>query len=117
MASFKPGQSGNPKGRPTKEEMALRNLSKSELDQALSKLRPASAKALQYMIAAMHNENIPEKDRLKYAKDVWDAYLKAIALDSQMKKAANTSGTTGANAGEEEEEGEKAPVYEFRIVS
>ena len=110
--AFEPGKSGNPKGRPTKEEIALRNMDKGELDKALKKLRPASMEALNCMIAAMHNENIPEKDRLKYAKDVWDAYVKAITVDNALKKSDN-AGNGGMST--EDEEDKPAPVV-FRIA-
>ena len=86
MAKFQPGQSGNKRGRPTKEEMALRGLTETELSGVLRKLKRASGDAVGLMIAAMHNPDFSETTRLKYAKDVYDLYLKTIGVDSNLKK-------------------------------
>ena len=88
MAKFQPGQSGNKRGRPTKEEQALRGLTETELSGVLRKLKRASGDAVGLMIAAMHNPEFSETTRLKYAKDVYDLYLKTIGLDNNLKKGS-----------------------------
>lgn len=85
MAKFQPGQSGNKRGRPTKEEMALRGLTETELAGVLRKLKRASGEAVGLMISAMHNPEFSEVSRLKYAKDVYDLYLKTLGVDKSLK--------------------------------
>lgn len=103
---FEPGQSGNPNGRPTKEEQALRGLTDSELRATLRTLKPASAKALKLIVAAMEDETIPKASRLKHAKEVFDMYIKALQVDKALKKAGESS---------EPDEDQPEPVV-FQIV-
>lgn len=103
---FEPGQSGNPNGRPTKEAQALRNLTKSEVDAVLRKLKRAAPQAVSMIIDAMSSEKISEKDRLKYAKDALDMFFKVVALDNNLKKGQNAEP-------EEQEEPTPAVVLKF----
>lgn len=110
--AFAPGRSGNPKGRPTKEEMALRNLDKGEFDKLLKKLRPASLQAVDLFIAGMQNLNLSDKDRQTCAGKILDVYTKMVGMDNQIKRAQNTQ--QGANV--EDDDAPQEQVYEFRIV-
>jgi hypothetical protein len=111
MAKFEPGKSGNPRGRPTKEMQALRDMDKSELEAVLKKLKRASPEAVTLIIAAMHDETIPKKDRLRYAKEVFDMFTKAISLDNTLRK--NDNGSTPA---ETEDDEPKQPAVVFKLV-
>ncbi len=84
--AFEPGKSGNPKGRPTKEEQALRGLSQNELKGLLRQFKKAAPDAVAKIIAAMDDESIPKATRLKYAKEVFDMYVKTLQVDKQLKK-------------------------------
>lgn len=108
--AFQPGQSGNSKGRPTKEEIALRRMSKGELGVALELLERAMPKALRNMIAAMDNEDLSVRDRLKYSKDVYDAYLRAKTVNHSLTK------DSGASTMDTEDEEDKPTAVVFRIA-
>lgn len=109
--AFKPGQSGNVNGRPTKEEIALRRMSKGELGAVLELLERAAPKAVKNIILAMSDESIPKKDRLKHSKDIYDMYVKAKTTNHALTR---DSGQGSMDT--EDEESEKAPVVEFRIA-
>lgn len=85
----------NRDGRPTKEEHAVRveerELKAGELDNVIKKLRRVCPKALNILIRGMEDETIPMRDRMKYAKDIYDLYLKTIGVDVTMKKANTPS--------------------------
>lgn len=107
---FEPGQSGNPNGRPTKEAQALKSMTKTEVDAVLRKLKRAAPEAVSMIIAAMSSTAIPEKDRLKYAKDALDMFFKVVALDNNLKKGQD---------GAQDEPADEAPqkvVLKFKTV-
>lgn len=103
--TFKPGQSGNPNGRPTKEQQALKGLSGKEMQAAIRVLRPAVGKALGKLIAAMDDETLSPTARLKHAKDIFDMYTKAVQVDKALKKDADS-----------DEPEERPEPYVFQIV-
>lgn len=104
---FEPGQSGNPNGRPTKEAQALKSMTKTEVDAVLRKFKRAAPEAAGMLIDAMSNTSLSEKDRLKYAKDAIDLFLKVVALDNNLKKGQNA---------EPEEVEEKAPAVVLKFA-
>lgn len=106
---FEPGKSGNPNGRPTKEAQALRNLTRTEVDTVLRKLKRAAPEAVSMIIAAMSSTEMSEKDRLKYAKEALDLYLKVVTIDHNLKKE------TG-NATPVEDDVPATPAMVFRIA-
>lgn len=81
----------NRNGTPTLEEREEKVLQSGELDNAIRKLRRVCPKALNILIRGMEDETIPMKDRMKYAKDIYDLYLKTIGVDVTMKKAKTNS--------------------------
>lgn len=102
----------NRNGRPTKEEHAERveerELKVGELDSVIKKLRRVCPKALNILIRGMEDETIPMRDRMKYAKDIYDLYLKTIGVDVTMKKA-NTSAVSN------EEDKPVVPAVVFKL--
>ena len=113
MAKFQPGQSGNKRGRPTKAEQALRGMTETELSAVLRKLKRASGDAVGLMIAAMHNPEFKEESRLKYAKDVYDLYLKTLGVDKSLKSVQNANPETPEATEDEEVD---VPKVVFKIA-
>lgn len=109
--AFTAGKSGNPKGRPTKEEIALRRLSKGELGSVLELLERAVPKAVRNIVLAMDDEDIPKKDRLRHSKEIYDMYVKAKTVNHQLSKEPQGSGSM-----DEEDEEDKIPAPVFRIA-
>ena len=106
---FVKGQSGNMNGRPTKERIEEKELKAGELDAVIRRLRRASPKALNILMQGMEDESIPMKDRMKYAKDIYDLYLKTLGVDVKIKRGKN------ANVSEEEEEKPALPAVVFKL--
>ena len=88
---FVKGQSGNMNGRPTKERIEEKELKAGELDAVIRRLRRASPKALTILMQGMEDESIPMKDRMKYAKDLYDLYLKTLGVDVSIKRGKTAS--------------------------
>jgi hypothetical protein len=104
----------NRSGPPTLEQRAEREATlvtvrDKELRKVLSRLRLASPKALAILIESMEDESIPMASRIKYAKDIYDLYLKTIGMDISIKKAKAT------NAPAEEEEKQTIPAVVFKL--
>jgi len=110
MSTFKPGQTGNPKGRPTKEEQAIRDVPKSELDASVRLIRRSIPRALRKLLSAIDNPDLTLKDQLKYSKEIWDMYRQALALDAQLKREGGVSDL------DTEDEEDKLPAVIFKIV-
>jgi hypothetical protein len=106
---FVKGQSGNMNGRPTKERIEEKELKAGELDAVIRRLRRASPKALNILMQGMEDESIPMKDRMKYAKDIYDLYLKTLGVDVNIKRGKN------ASVSEEEEEKPALPAVVFKL--
>lgn len=99
----------NRNGRPTKERIEEKELKAGELDAVIRRLRRASPKALNILMQGMEDESIPMKDRMKYAKDIYDLYLKTLGVDVSIKRGKN------ANVSEEEEEKPALPAVVFKL--
>ncbi|ADX32175.1 hypothetical protein [Pseudomonas phage PH826] len=111
MSKFVKGQSGNPRGRPTKEAQALKAMSAGELDHILKKLKPASAKAIQLMIDEMTNASQTSPVRLKMADKVFAAYLAALRAQASIDAVKNKS-----DGVPEQEDEPQAQVVEFSLT-
>ena len=106
---FVKGQSGNINGRPTKEKTEERGIQPSELDSVIRRLRRASPKALTLLVQGMEDDSVPIKDRMKYAKEIYDLYLKTLGVDVNIKRSKNSG------SGEEEEEKPVVPAVVFKL--
>ena len=106
---FVKGQSGNINGRPTKEKTGERGIQPSELDSVIRRLRRASPKALTLLVQGMEDDSVPIKDRMKYAKEIYDLYLKTLGVDVNIKRSKNSG------SGEEEEEKPVVPAVVFKL--
>lgn len=84
--AFERGKSGNAKGRPTKEEQALRGLTPTDLDPTVRRLKRAVPQSIDLIIKAMEDEESPVDKRTKHAKTIIDLYFKGEVLKQQLKK-------------------------------
>ena len=82
---FKPGQSGNPKGRPTKAEQELRRMSEGELDAILKKLKGNVPTAVQILVDIMNDTSQSVATRAKAAKEVFAMYMAATRLEQNLE--------------------------------
>ena len=96
------------------EPERLQEIKASELRAAMRRLRAAVPSALRTMVEAMDNPEIPEKDRIKYCKDVYDLYLKTVGMDMALKKA-KAAIKQGKADQEETEEKVKPPAVVFTL--
>ena len=97
----------NRSGRPTKERIEEKELKAGELDNSIRRLRRATPKALTILMQGMEDESIPMKDRMKYAKDLYDLYLKTLGVDVNIKR--------GKTASDDEEEKPTVPAVVFKL--
>lgn len=98
----------NRNGRPTKERIEEKELKAGELDNSIRRLRRATPKALTILMQGMEDESIPMKDRMKYAKEIYDLYLKTLGVDVSIKRGKTAS---------VDDEGEKptVPAVVFKL--
>ena len=106
---FVKGRSGNMNGRPNKERMEEKELQAGELDVVIKRLRRASPKALTILMKGMEDESIPLKDRMKYAKEIYDLYLKTLGVDVSIKRGKT------ASVSDDEEEKPVVPAVVFKL--
>ena len=99
----------NRNGRPTKERIEEKELKAGELDNSIRRLRRATPKALTILMQGMEDESIPMKDRMKYAKDIYDLYLKTLAMDVSIKRGKTSS------VSDDEEEKPVVPAVVFKL--
>lgn len=103
----------NRNGRPTKEriqeKIEIQELKAGELDNVIKRLRRASPKALTILMQGMEDESIPMKDRMKYAKDIYDLYLKTLGVDVSIKRGKTSS------VSDDEEEKPVVPAVVFKL--
>lgn len=107
---FVKGRSGNIYGRPPKEKTEERDTQPSELDSVIRRLRRASPKALTLLVQGMEDDSVPMKDRMKYAKEIYDLYLKTLGVDANLKKSKTTENTDGG-----EEDKPVIPAVVFKL--
>ncbi len=108
---FVKGHSGNINGRPPKEKTEERGIQPSELDSVIRRLRRASPKALTLLVQGMEDDSVPMKDRMKYAKEIYDLYLKTLGVDVSLKKSKTTENTDGSS----EEDKPVVPAVVFKL--
>ena len=107
---FVKGHSGNINGRPPKEKTEERGIQPSELDSVIRRLRRASPKALTLLVQGMEDDSVPMKDRMKYAKEIYDLYLKTLGVDVNLKKSKAAENTDGS-----EEDKPVVPAVVFKL--
>lgn len=98
----------NRNGRPTKERIEEKELKAGELDAVIRRLRRVTPKALTILVQGMEDESIPMKDRMKYAKDLYDLYLKTLGVDVSIKRGKTASV-------DDEEEKPAVPAVVFKL--
>src|SRR5574338_453975 len=75
----KPNLGGRPVGS------TLKDPGSAELGSILRRMKRACPRAVQMIIDAMDDESIPKKDRLKYSKELFDAYIKALSMETSLR--------------------------------
>lgn len=99
----------NRDGRPPKEKTEGQGIQPSELDSVIRRLRRASPKALTLLVQGMEDDSVPMKDRMKYAKEIYDLYLKTLGVDVSIKRGKTSS------VSDDEEEKPVVPAVVFKL--
>ena len=73
----------NSAGRP--EGSTLKDPGSEELGSIIRRMKRACPRAVQMIIDAMDDESIPKKDGLKYCKELFDSYMKALGMEQSLR--------------------------------
>lgn len=106
---FKPGQSGNPNGRPKRlegDKPTNRELKERELLMLLRKIKPLVSESIMTAAKIMRNDEASHQNQLKAAVVLLDNYRK-LALDLYDGEDADAEGTAVQD---------NAPVFSLRMV-
>jgi hypothetical protein len=111
--TFRPGQSGNLKGRPKKESIfdkpTNRELKERELVMLLRKIKPQVAEAIITAAAIMKNEEASHQNQLKAATILLDNYRRLVLDVYDGEEVADKEGT--------EIQQQNAPVFSLKVVN
>jgi hypothetical protein len=110
---FKPGQSGNLKGRPKKtnilDKPTNRDLKERELIMLLRKIKPHVAKAITQAAEIMQNEEASHQNQLKAATILLDNYRRLTLDVYSGEDADDLEGT--------EIQQQNAPIFSLKMVN
>jgi hypothetical protein len=105
---WKPGQSGNYKGRPTKKEMELRRAPNAKLRALLKQLEKNVPDAVAKMVELMGNPDVPPTVQMTAAKTILSEFKEIYqVLEAPAKKKVDD---------EENDELPLAPIVDFSQI-
>jgi hypothetical protein len=106
--AWKPGQSGNPNGRPTKKEMELRRAPNAKLRALLKQLEKSVPAAVDKMAELMSNPDVPPTVQMTAAKTIISEFKEIYqVLEAPAKKRIDD---------EENDEIPLAPIVDFSQI-
>jgi hypothetical protein len=106
--AWKPGQSGNPNGRPTKKEMELRRAPNAKLRALLKQLEKNVPDAVAKMVELMGNPDVPPTVQMTAAKTILSEFKEIYqVLEAPAKKRVDE---------EENDELPLAPIVDFSQI-
>jgi hypothetical protein len=111
--AFKPGQSGNLKGRPKSSNLletpTNRQLKERELVMLLRKIKPHVAEAIMQAAAIMKNEEASHQNQLKAATILLDNYRRLTLDMYDGEEQADEAGT--------EVQQNNAAIFSLKVVN
>ena len=106
--AWKPGQTGNPNGRPSKKEMELRRAPNAKLRALLKQLEKNVPDAVAKMVELMGNPDVPPTVQMTAAKTILSEFKEIYqVLEAPAKKRVDE---------EDNEELPLAPVVDFSKI-
>lgn len=106
--AWKPGQTGNPNGRPSKKEMELRRAPNAKLRALLKQLEKNVPDAVAKMVELMGNPDVPPTVQMTAAKTILSEFKEIYqVLEAPAKKKVDD---------EDNEEIPLAPVVDFSQI-
>lgn len=106
--AWRPGQSGNPNGRPTKKELELRRAPNAKLRALLKQLEKSVPAAVDKMAELMCDPNVPPTVQMTAAKTIISEFKEIYqVLEAPAKKRIDD---------EDNEEIPLAPVVDFSKI-
>ena len=106
--AWKPGQTGNPNGRPSKKEMELRRAPNAKLRALLKQLEKNVPDAVAKMVELMSDKDVPPTVQMTAAKTILSEFKEIYqVLESAAKKKVDD---------EDNEEIPLAPVVDFSKI-
>jgi hypothetical protein len=105
---WKPGQSGNPNGRPTKKELEMRRAPNAKLRALLKQLEKNVPDAVAKMVELMGNPDVPPTVQMTAAKTILSEFKEIYqVLEAPAKKRVDE---------EENDELPLAPIVDFSQI-
>lgn len=106
--AWKPGQSGNPNGRPTKKEQEMRRAPNAKLRALLKQLEKSVPAAVDKMAELMSNPDVPPTVQMTAAKTIISEFKEIYqVLEAPAKKRIDD---------EDNEEIPLAPIVDFSQI-
>lgn len=113
---FKPGQSGNPRGRPSGTTKTARQLGADKLKKLLRALEPYADESILVAAEIMHDEDAPAATRLKAAVELLKKYTELtgeVYFDQLPRDEKASKGGSDDASDEEEDESQGGKLALF----
>lgn len=103
----------NKGGRPTNAELALRGITKTELDAGLKILKKVFGASIDKMIELSDDVSLSVKDRFKMKQDLANMYKEFLRANEMLKQAQAREEGGNADMNTDEADKPKGVVFDF----